>query len=153
MQLNSAVFNHQSVIPAKYTCDGDNINPPLAWDQVPVETVSLVLIMDDPDALKPIGRVWDHWLLWNIPPSVREITEDQNPPGLVGFNTSGRQAYGGPCPPDGEHRYFFKLYALDTWLDLPINASKSEIERAMAGHILVQAELVGLYNRRSHPEG
>jgi len=147
MQISSAVFSHQSTLPAKYTCDGDNISPPLSFSDLPTDAVSLVLIMDDPDALKPAGRVWDHWLVWNIPPSVSQIAEGQNPSGLIGFNTEGRQAYGGPCPPDGEHRYFFKLYALDAWLDLPLSATKGEIEKAMAGHILDQAELLGLYNR------
>jgi len=148
IQLTSSVFEHEGLIPSKYTCDGENINPPFSISGVPEEAQSLVLIMDDPDAVKPAGHVWDHWTVFNIPTSVTEITEGEEPDGVEGITSSGALKYGGPCPPDGEHRYFFKLYALDTELDLVEGITKTEVEQAMEGHILTEAVLIGRYNRQ-----
>lgn len=148
MKLQSTVFEHNGNIPSKYTCDGENINPPLYISDVPQEAKALVLIMDDPDAIKPAGKVWDHWLVFNIPVDTKDIPEDQQPVGVAGINSRQNLTYGGPCPPDGEHRYFFKLYAIDIELTLPEGSTKPEIEKAMEGHIIDQAELVGLYNRQ-----
>ena len=152
MKLTSSVFQHNGKIPSVYTCDGKNINPPLEIRDVPPEAKSLVLIMDDPDipdiAKKNFNvEVWDHWVVFNIPPTVQEIGEGKNPPGILGKNTRGSNAYGGPCPPDREHRYFFKLYALDRLLNLKEGATKTEVEKAMEGHILEKRELVGKYER------
>ena len=154
MKLESSAFEHEGTIPAKYTCDGSppagGISPPLKISDVPPGTRSLFLNMDDPDVPKSIrpDGLWNHWLVWNIPPETTEITEGQEPAGVVGKNTGGKFGYQGPCPPDREHRYFFKLYALDTMLDLPAEtAAKADLEKAMEGHILAQAELMGRYNR------
>ncbi|HET97578.1 MAG TPA: YbhB/YbcL family Raf kinase inhibitor-like protein [Desulfurivibrio alkaliphilus] len=149
MRLTSSAFADGGLIPARYTCDGDNINPPLEIAGVPAATVSLVLIMDDPDVPKsarPDG-MWDHWLIFNMPPTLTRIEENQEPPGDQGTGTAGNRQYHGPCPPDREHRYFFKLYALDCRLALPAGAAKPGIEAAMAGHILAMAELMGRYDR------
>src|SRR3989338_8309084 len=116
MNLTSLAFQHQGKIPSKYTCDGADVNPPLAISDVPPNAKSLVLIMDDPDALKPAGKVWDHWIVWNIDPN-KNIIYDNTVPGIQGVNSVGKNSYGGPRPPDGTHRYFFKLYALDTKLN------------------------------------
>ncbi len=148
MKLNSSVFENYGNIPSKYTCDGENINPPLEISEVPVGTKSFVLIMDDPDAVKPAGKVWDHWIVFNIPSSETVIKEGEEPSGVHGSGTGGNSDYYGPCPPDGEHRYFFKVYALDIDLDLSAGATKPEVEAAMADHILAKAELVGLYKRK-----
>lgn len=152
MKLTSPAFQNNGKIPSKYTCDGENINPPLTITDVPENTKSLVLIMDDPDipeiAKKNFNvEVWDHWVVFNIPPTLRTIEEGENPPGILGKNTRGNNAYGGPCPPDREHRYFFKLYALDTMLGLREGATKTEVERAMESHILAKVELMGKYAR------
>lgn len=149
MRLTSPVFAHGGLIPALYTCDGDNVNPPLEIAGVPAAAVSLALIMDDPDVPKrarPDG-MWDHWLVFNIPPALARIEENREPPGVHGIGTAGNHDYHGPCPPDREHRYFFKLYALDCQLDLPAGATKPQLEAAMAGHILATAELMGRYDR------
>lgn len=145
MKIDSSAFGHNQSIPSKYTCDGENINPPLTFSDVSESAKSLVLIMDDPDA--PMG-VWDHWFVWNIPKETISINEDLTPPGVVGKNTGGKIGYQGPCPPDRQHRYFFKLYALDTMLDIDTSATKQDLEKAMEGHILEKAELIGLYSRR-----
>lgn len=142
MKITSSVFKHHALIPAKYTCQGDNINPPLSIADIPEGTQTLALINDDPDA--PMGT-WDHWVLFNIEP-VKKIAEN-TAPGTQGKNSWGRHEYGGPCPPSGTHRYFFKLYALDSLLELPEGATKHEVEEAMEGHILAQAELIGLYKK------
>lgn len=144
LTLTSPAFERNKSIPSKYTCDGININPPLKISGVSEKTKSLVLIMDDPDA--PVG-IWDHWIKWNIPASATLIFEGQEPEGVSGKGTSGNLTYVGPCPPSGEHRYFFKLYTLDTKLDLPEGSNKKETGNAMQGHILQQTELVGLYKR------
>lgn len=149
MQLITPVFGHESLIPAKYTCDGQGVNPPLRISDVPERAVSLALLVDDPDvprSIRPDG-MWDHWVLFNIPASTTSIEEDSIPDGIQGSNTSGKQAYQPPCPPDREHRYFFKLYALDGMLDLPIGALKSDVEQAMQGHILAEAVLMGRYDK------
>lgn len=152
MKLTCSAFAHNGKIPSKYTCDGANINPPLTIEDVPAGAESLVLLMDDPDIPDFVKQkygilVWDHWTIFNIPPTTTEIAEGQTPAGVQGKNTGGKNAYGGPCPPDREHRYFFKLYALDTTLNLPAGASKAEVEKAMEGHIVAEAELVGRYER------
>jgi len=142
LTITSSVFKNKSVIPAKYTCDGEDVNPPLSVEGVPEGTESLVLIVDDPDA--PMGT-WDHWVVWDIPPTKR--IEENSVPGTEGLNDFGKHSYGGPCPPSGTHRYFFKVYALDTKLDLPSNSRKRNVEKAMEGHILTKGEIIGLYSR------
>ena len=142
MQITSPAFEHNQMIPKKYTCQGEDINPPLAISGIPEGTKSLVLIMDDPDA--PGGN-WDHWLIYNIAPTA-EIKEN-SVPGTQTRNDFGRLDYGGPCPPSGTHRYFFKLYALDTTLVFKGAPSKEALKKAMQGHILEKAELIGLYQK------
>lgn len=145
MKIESAAFGHNQAIPSKYTCDGQNVNPPLTFSDVPSDAKSLVLINDDPDA--PAGT-WVHWTVWNISSQTTEIAEDSVPQGSVeGVTSFGKPGYGGPCPPSGTHRYFFKLYALDTTLDLDQSATKQDLEKAMEGHILAEASLIGLYSR------
>ncbi len=145
MKIQSPAFNSNESIPAKYTCDGENIGPPLAISEVPDGAQSLALISDDPDA--PNGD-WVHWLVWNIDPATQVIEENGVPQGSTeGVTSFGKPGYGGPCPPSGTHRYFFKLYALDTMLDLGPDAKKSQVLQAMDGHILEQAEIIGKYSR------
>ena len=141
--ITSSVFENKGLIPAKYTCDGDDVNPPLKIEGIPENTKSLILIVDDPDA--PMGT-WDHWIVWNIPPT--DKIEENSVPGVEGLNDFRRRSYGGPCPPSGTHRYFFKVYALDTKLNLKPNSRKKDVERAMKGRILAQGEIIGLYRRR-----
>ncbi len=150
MQILSSEFNNNGSIPGQYTCDGKDINPPLEFKDVPDDAKSLVLIMDDPDAAKPAGKVWDHWIVFNISADTKEIKEDQEPVGIHGLGTSNNSKYHGPCPPDGQHRYFFKLYALDIMVDLPQGSTKKQVEEAIAGHILSQAQLIGLYKRNNN---
>lgn len=146
MNLISPAFSHNSSMPAKYTCDGENISPALEFGEVSEETRSLVLIMDDPDAP---GGSWLHWTLWNISPATLMIEDGAVPEGAVEGTTSfGKTGYGGPCPPSGEHRYVFHAYALDGELSLGAGANREELESAMAGHIIAQAELIGLYRRK-----
>ncbi len=146
MNLTSNAFAPNADIPAKYTCDGDNVNPPLTIKEMPAEAKNLALIMDDPDA--PMGT-WLHWTIWNINPATTEITENFVPTGAAeGTTDFGSTGYGGPCPPSGTHRYFFKLYALDTEINLPAGAQLKELEQAIAGHVLDQAELIGLYTKK-----
>ncbi len=149
MKLESSAFEAEGKIPSKYTCDGENINPALQISDVPSGTKSLVLIMDDPDVPKNLREdgMWDHWLVFNIPPETTEIPEGREPQGTHGLGTGGNLDYYGPCPPDREHRYYFKLYALDTQLDLPEKSNKEEIEKAMDGHIIAKTELMGRYER------
>ncbi len=150
MKLSSREFDHNSIIPPKYTCDGENINPPLQISNIPSGTKSLVLIMDDPDVPKRLREdgMWDHWIVFNIPPDTHTIPEGKEPPGIHGKGTAGNLYYYGPCPPDREHRYFFKLYALDKELGLKEGASKNTVENEMSGHILEQTELIGRYERK-----
>jgi len=143
LTISSPVFKNNGFIPQKYTCDGNDVNPPLNIEGVPKETQSLALIVDDPDA--PMGT-WDHWVVWNIPPA--EKIMENSVPGTEGLNDFRRRSYGGPCPPSGTHRYFFKVYALDTRLDLSPSSRKKDVERAMKGHVIAEGELVGLYRRR-----
>lgn len=151
MQLRSPAFEHGGLIPAKYTCDGQDISPPLTWADPPAGTRSFALIADDPDA--PRGT-WVHWVAWNIPADTRSLNEglpkqDALQNGMKQGTTDFRRVgYGGPCPPSGTHRYFFKLYALDSTLNLPASTTKSDLEKAMQGHILQQAELMGKYQRK-----
>lgn len=150
LHLASSVFRDGGEIPARYTCEGQNISPPLAWSGAPSATRSFVLIVDDPDAPDPQAprRVWVHWVLYNMPASVDHLAEGVSalPPGAItGITDFQRTGYGGPCPPIGRHRYFFKLYALDTLLLEHGPASKLQIEHAMVGHILAQAQLLGTY--------
>ncbi len=146
MKLNSSAFENNQLIPAKYTCDGEDISPPLEISGVPEGSQSLVLIVDDPDA--PMGT-WDHWIVWNINPSTSSIEENSVPEEAIeGMNSFGKQPYGGPCPPSGTHHYHFKLYALDTKLELDSSSEKKDVEKAMENHILDRAELIGLYQRQ-----
>lgn len=147
MKLMSSAFAHNGNIPAKYTCDGADVSPPLAWAEVPDGVKSFVLIHDDPDAVPVAGYVWDHWILYNIPATVRSIPENTSV-GTEVTTSFGSAKYGGPCPPNGEHKYFFKLYALNTMLDIKKPGGKKDVETAMKGHILVQTELIGKYNRK-----
>lgn len=149
MKLTSPVFQHEGNIPQKYTCDGANINPPLVISDVPPNTKSLVLILDDPDVPVHIrsDQMWDHWIVFNIPAQTREIAEGKEPQGIHGLGTGNNTKYYGPCPPDREHRYFFKLYALDSLLTLPERSTKKQVEQAMQGHVIEKTELMGVYGR------
>ena len=144
LRITSTAFENGGEIPALYTCEGADKNPPLIIDGWPEETKSMALIMDDPDAP---GRTFDHWIVWNIKPQKR--IEEGSVPGKVGRNSLGKRAYTGPCPPSGTHRYFFKMYALDTLLDIPDTADKTSLEHAMEKHILAYGELIGKYKKRS----
>ncbi len=144
MIIFSSAFSHNEKIPAEYTCDGVNISPGLKISYPPENAKSLALIVDDPDA--PMGT-WVHWLVWNIEPTINEIPGGGLIGGVEGITSFGSAGYGGPCPPSGTHRYFFKLYALDIFLELDKSAGKQELEQAMEGHILDRAELIGLYSR------
>ncbi len=145
MTIASSAFSDNQTIPALYTCDGDNINPPLVIADVPLSAKSLALIMDDPDA--PSGD-WVHWLVFNIPPQTTAIAADSSPTGAsAGAGTAGKQKYEGPCPPSGTHHYHFRLYALDTLLNLPAGSDKAALLGGMQGHILEEADLVGTYRR------
>ncbi len=147
MQLTSSAFENNQSIPTKYTCDADDINPPLLISDAPKDAQSLVLIVDDPDA--PAGD-WVHWTLWNINPTTTEIPKNSTPDGATeGMTDFGRTGWGGPCPHSGTHHYQFKLYALDTMLNLQTSAKKKEVELAMDGHILEQTQLIGLYERNN----
>jgi hypothetical protein len=141
--VKSPVFEHGKLIPKKYTCDGQDINPPITIEGIPKEAKTLVLAVDDPDA--PSGT-WDHWIVWNIPASTSKIAEN-SVPGEEGVNSARQQGYMGPCPPGGTHRYFFKVYALDTELSLGSGSRKKDAEKAMQGHVLAKGELMGLYRR------
>ena len=141
MKINSVFANGGNIQP-EYTCDGQDKTPPLEVSEVPANAKSLALVVDDPDA--PMGT-WDHWILWNIPPNTTLIDKQI---GIAGRNSWGKTNYGGPCPPSGTHRYFFKLYALDLMLDLPAGSNKAALEKAMKGHILEETALMGKYSRQ-----
>jgi len=151
MQIMSKDFQPQSDIPARFTCDGENISPEVSWKDAPASTKSLVLIVHDPDAPRAGG--FTHWVLYDIPNSVTQISENiaktENVPqaGNQGKNDGGNIGYTGPCPPSGTHRYYFHLYALDTVLALSPGATKADLERAMKGHVLAESELMGKYKR------
>lgn len=147
LNIKSSAFENNGDIPSKYSCDGQNIIPPLSISGVDPEAESLVLIMDDPDAASVVGRTFDHWVVFNIDPTTTEIEEGKSPDGISGNNGAGKPAYTGPCPPNGLHHYHFKLYSVDTELSLKEGAKKAEVEETMDGHVLQQAELIGLYNR------
>lgn len=154
LTLVSPAFAHQGDIPRRYTCEGDDLSPPLSWSDVPEGTRSFALVVDDPDAPDPAApqMTWVHWVLFNLPSTVHElpegVTRETLPAGTKeGRNDWKRTGYGGPCPPIGRHRYFHKLYALDTVLPDLGNPTKSELERALEGHVLARAELVGTYQK------
>ena len=145
IEITSSVFEEGERIPVEYTCNGKNISPPLAWKGLPVNTQSLALIVDDPDA--PAGT-WVHWVLYNLPASAEGLQSGAADSGIQGQNSSRKSGYSGPCPPAGKpHRYFFKLYALDTSLTIDPGATKAELEKAMQGHILGQGQLMGIFSR------
>lgn len=144
MKIESREFNEGNMIPKKFTCDGQGVSPELEISGVPAEAKSLALIMSDPDA--PRGT-FVHWTAWNIPPTTSQISEGAKDFGQEGLNSANRRGYFGPCPPSGTHRYYFKIYALDTILDLDTNANKETLVSAMNGHILNEAEVMGQYNR------
>lgn len=155
MKLISSNFDNQGLIPKKFTCDGDDISPALTWSGVPEKTKSFALIVDDPDAPDPANprMTWVHWVLYNIPPDVISIPEgvqpDQLPKGtLEGLNDWKKTGYGGPCPPIGRHRYFHKLYALDIVLPDLKQPTKAKLKKAMEGHVILRAQLIGLYQRK-----
>ncbi|MBN1123721.1 MAG: YbhB/YbcL family Raf kinase inhibitor-like protein [Sedimentisphaerales bacterium] len=149
--ISSSAFREGEMMPAKYTADGQDISPPLEWSTTPEGTVSIALISDDPDA--PMGT-WVHWVLYNLPPEVKSLAENVPPKerlnngALQGTTDFGRIGYGGPAPPSGVHRYYFKVYALDQMLDLAPGETKQQLEKAMKGHILGQGQLMGKYSRR-----
>ncbi|XGC80787.1 YbhB/YbcL family Raf kinase inhibitor-like protein [Bdellovibrio bacteriovorus] len=150
MELVSDAFSNNGEIPAKYTCQGDDISPPLRWRDIPTGTKSLALIVDDPDAPDPAAPrlTWVHWVVYNIPPNIDSLPENfrnsvQGP--QEGMNDFKKFGYGGPCPPIGRHHYHHKLYALDTVLPAMVNVTKKELEKAMEGHILAETDLVGTY--------
>lgn len=148
MEINSPAFEQHQPVPRKYTCEGEDISPPLQFRDVPAKTKSLVLIMDDPDAP---GGTFDHWIMWNLPSNATALAEGVKvqKPVLQGKNGFRDNRYRGPCPPPGRpHRYFFKLYALDTMIELREGSSKAQLLEAMEGHILGKAELVGTYQRK-----
>lgn len=143
LHISSPVFNAGGMIPSKYTCDGFDISPPIDIKGTPEEATCLALIMEDPDA--PVGT-WAHWLVWNIP--VTHHIRENEVHGVEGVNDFSQHHYGGPCPPSGTHRYFIKIYALDTLLDLPRSTKKVQLEKAMSEHIIGFGELMGLYQRK-----
>ena len=149
--VTSSAFKEGGMIPAKYTCDGNNSSPPLNWQQPPQGTKSFALISDDPDA--PVGT-WVHWVMWNIPAETNQLPENVPPKKELpdgsrqGITDFGRSGYGGPCPPSGTHRYYFKVYALDQMLDIPVTSTKQNLLEAMKGHILAEGMLMGKYKRQ-----
>ena len=155
MKLISSSFDSQGLIPKKFTCDGEDVSPALAWSDVPEKTKSFALIIDDPDAPDPANpkMTWVHWVLYNIPPDANSLPEgvkaNHLPKGtLEGLNDWKKTGYGGPCPPIGRHRYFHKLYALDTVLPDLKQPTKAKLEKTMEGHVILSVELVGLYQRK-----
>ena len=143
MKVTSSAFGNGENIPQKYTADGENVNPPISIRDIPEGTKSLVLIVDDPDAP---GGTWDHWIVFNIPPG--ETINENSVPGTEGRNDFGKNSYGGPAPPSGTHRYFFRVYALDRELDLPAGSTKEQVLEAMENHIIGRGELMGTYSRK-----
>jgi Raf kinase inhibitor-like YbhB/YbcL family protein len=144
LKISSSAFDHEGVIPSKYTCEGEEVNPPLQIDQIPPETQTLAIIMEDPDAPK---GTFDHWLVWNIPAATNIIGGD-SVPGISGKNGGGQTGYYGPCPPSGVHRYYFYVYALDTTLDLDGGADKAALKAAIEGHVIAEGVLMGRYEKK-----
>src|SRR3954463_3933774 len=154
LKITSAAFEQGRDIPARYTCEGQDVSPPLEWSDLPRNAKTFALIVDDPDAPDPAKpqRVYVHWVVYNVPPTATTLLENAAKSGLPagavqGSNDWGKQTYGGPCPPIGRHRYFFKLYALDALVELK-NPTKAQLEAAMKGHVLGQAEVVGTYQKK-----
>lgn len=154
LSIRSNGFGHNEMIPSRYTCDGENISPALEWSGIPPAAKSLALVVDDPDAPDPAApkMTWVHWVLYNIPATAQGLAENiaaaSLPAGTKeGLNDWGRRGYGGPCPPIGRHRYYFKLYALDTVLGDLQEPTREQVEQAIKGHILARAELIGTYQR------
>ena len=154
MTITSSAFTNNDAIPARFTCTSSDISPPLQWSGVPASAKSLVLIVDDPDAPDPAApkMTWVHWVLYNLPPSCEGLSEDISPSALPegtaqGINDWHRTGYGGPCPPIGRHRYFFKLYALDTILEESKKATKAQVEKAMQGHVIESTQLIGTFEK------
>jgi Raf kinase inhibitor-like YbhB/YbcL family protein len=145
MKVTSSAFQEGGSIPSKFTCDGGDTSPPLQIADIPSGAKSLVLIADDPDA--PSG-LFTHWAVWNISPQTSSIVEGSAPKGVQGANDFGKSGYGGPCPPSGTHRYYFKVFALDRELDLRSGAKRSQLDAAMKGHVIAQGELIGRYARK-----
>jgi len=150
LRIRSESFSDGAAIPRRYTCDGANISPQLAWQAAPAGTKSFAMVMNDPDA--PVD--FTHWLVWNIAPAIHGLAESASPPGAMpqgaieGKNSFGRMGYGGPCPPPGKpHHYVFRIYALDVRLDLPAGATRNQVEAAMSGHIVAQGQVIGTYQR------
>jgi len=145
MKITSSAFQEGANIPSKFTCDGENTSPPLQIADIPSEAKSLALVLDDPDA--PSG-LFTHWAVWNIPPQTGSVREGSAPKGAQGANDFGKSGYGGPCPPSGTHRYYFKVFALDRELDLPSGAKRGQLDAAMKGHVVAQGDLIGRYSRQ-----
>jgi Raf kinase inhibitor-like YbhB/YbcL family protein len=145
MKITSSAFQEGANIPSKFTCDGADTSPPLQIADIPSEAKSLALIVEDPDA--PSG-LFTHWTVWNIPPQTSAVEEGSVPKGLQGTNDFGKSGYGGPCPPSGTHRYYFKIFALDRELDLPPGTKRSQLDAAMKGHVVAQGEIMGRYSRK-----
>lgn len=147
--IQSSAFDNGGTIPKRFTCDGKNTNPPLSISGVPESAESLVLIMEDPDVPEDMEvDMWDHWIVFNMPAADTDIEEGVEPNGVHGTGTADNEDYYGPCPPDGMHRYFFYVYALDTMLDTGEGASKNQVQDAMDGHVIAQAQLMGQYDRQ-----
>ena len=159
--LTSPAFADQGALPARYTCDGDDVSPPLQWSGAPAGTRSFVLIIDDPDAPDPAAprRIWVHWVLYNLPASLKGIPQGASAASIgtgvrTALNDSNEPGYGSPCPPIGRHRYFHRLFALDTELpDLGPRAKRADVDKAMAGHVLAESSLMGTYERRGRDQG
>ncbi len=146
MQVNSAAFEQEKMIPAKFTCDGENVNPPINLAEIPSQAKSIVLIVDDPDSP---GGTWNHWLVWNINPNTKEISENTVPnEAIQGKNDFGENKYGGPCPPMGTHHYFFRVYALDTLLNIPEGSGRADLDLIMKNHVIATGELMGIYQKK-----
>ena len=149
-EITSPAFQPNGMIPTKYTCDGEDVSPPLAWKEAPAGTESFALISDDPDAP---GKTWVHWVLYNVPATANGLPEGGLQSGVIdageeGSTDFGRVGYGGPCPPSGVHRYYFKLYALDATLRFPKPPTKAQLLDAMKGHVLAEAQVMGRYQRK-----
>jgi len=145
MKITSSAFQEGGNIPSKFTCDGVDSSPPLQIAEIPSSAKSLALIVDDPDA--PSG-LFTHWIVWNISPQTNEIAEGSAPKGVQGTSDFGKSGYGGPCPPPGTHRYYFKIFALDRELNLPSATKRNQLDAAIKGHVVAQAELMGRYSRK-----